>query len=78
LEEINLRKGKKLQRGLGDFTLCEKCNNDTGSWYGASYVNWALQGMVLNQKSKGSGSLYFPFYIYPLRVIKQLITMFFQ
>ena len=27
-------RGRKHQRGAGRFTLCAKCNNDTGSWYG--------------------------------------------
>jgi 5-methylcytosine-specific restriction endonuclease McrA len=26
--------GKWLQRGAGKETLCEQCNNCTGSWYG--------------------------------------------
>ncbi len=26
--------GGRIERGAGDFTLCEDCNNSTGSWYG--------------------------------------------
>src|SRR5262245_19184544 len=35
------RRGRKEQRGFGAFTLCERCNNNTGSWYGGEYVEWA-------------------------------------
>jgi len=27
-------KGPIQQRGMGSYTLCNKCNNDTGHWYG--------------------------------------------
>ena len=30
--------GKYSQRGAGKYTLCERCNNDTGAWYGSDYV----------------------------------------
>ena len=29
------------QKGMGMFSLCEDCNNNTGSWYGDSYVTFA-------------------------------------
>src|SRR5271168_3888346 len=29
------------QRGAGAFTLCEKCNTDTGGWYVPGYSDWA-------------------------------------
>lgn len=34
-------KGKQRQGGVGEHTLCEQCNNDTGSWYADEYVKWA-------------------------------------
>lgn len=29
--------GKIRQKGLGDYTLCEQCNNNTGAWYVPEY-----------------------------------------
>lgn len=59
-------------------TLCAKCNNDTGAWYGPAYVDWAQQGMRLLMASRGHPTLAHPYRIHPLRVIKQVVTMFFS
>ena len=66
------------QRGAGAYTLCQKCNNDTGAWYGTAFANFAHQSLDILKDTKGQPSLYYPFRIYPLRVIKQIITMFFS
>src|SRR5215467_7970637 len=39
--------GRYAQLGAGRYSLCGKCNNDTGGWYGPSYVDFARQAMVL-------------------------------
>jgi hypothetical protein len=67
--------GEKQQRGAGQHTLCEKCNSDTGHWYGAAFADWAHQGMRIVSGTKGLILIY-PFNIYPLRVIKQVLCMF--
>jgi 5-methylcytosine-specific restriction endonuclease McrA len=36
-------KGKTHQIGAGEYTLCEKCNNKTGAWYGNAFADWAYQ-----------------------------------
>lgn len=72
----DIRGGRFLQRGLGGYTLCEPCNNNTGSWYGAAYVEWAAQAMSILIGTKGRASLDYPFNIYPLRVLKQVSAMF--
>lgn len=64
------------QKGFGDYTLCDKCNNDTGGWYGSAYISWVDQGMILSDYIQGKASVYADFKIYPLRVIKQIICMF--
>lgn len=69
---------KKRQGGIGFYSLCEKCNNDTGSWYGSDFVKWAWQGMSILQKAKGRPSLFYPTFFFPLRTIKQIVTMFFS
>jgi hypothetical protein len=68
--------GKWVQGGSGRHTLCEKCNNDTGSLYGRAYVTWARQGVELLERSGGTLSLAYPYRVYPLRVLKQILAMF--
>jgi hypothetical protein len=49
-EEGGLTGGSIDQRGAGDVVLCEPCNNNTGSWYGAELVRAARAGArVLNE-----------------------------
>lgn len=72
-------RGEKRQRGVGEFTLCEPCNN-TGHWYGTEYVEWAKLGFdILDRVPPGEP----PFEVtvrerYPLRFIKQIVTMIFS
>jgi hypothetical protein len=70
--------GKWVQGGVGKETLCDKCNNDTGAWYGSAYVNWARQGMQLLHASGGSLRLAYPYTVFPLRIVKQVAVMFFS
>ena len=70
--------GVKEQRGLGAYTLCRKCNNDTGAWYGNAYVQWAYQGLRIANYAQTAPSLVHTFNIFPLRIIKMIICMFFS
>jgi hypothetical protein len=70
-------KGPVQQRGMGKHTLCADCNNKTGHWYGGSFVDWCYEGLTILQGSKGKPTLYHSSYSYPLRIIKQIATMFF-
>ncbi len=74
----DIRGGRVLQRGLGAYTLCCQCNNDTGSWYSAAYAEWAVQAMQILIGTRGKASLDYPFNLYPLRVLKQIACMFFS
>src|SRR6056297_1324976 len=67
--------GRKQQRGAGKFSLCAKCNNKTGSWYGDAYKTWAIQGLRHCEHATTAPSLAFNFQIFPLRVIKQIACM---
>lgn len=73
-------KGKQHQRGVGWYTLCGKCNNDTGGWYGKSFVDFTYQGykeLSNHQKLINRSWIELNFHkIYPLKIIKQIITMF--
>jgi hypothetical protein len=70
--------GRINQKGAGRFTLCERCNNATGSWYGIPYIEVAKQAMELLDRSGGDVSLAYPYRMYPLRFLKQVVTMFFS
>ena len=65
------------QKGMGYYCLCQSCNNNTGTLYGDSYV--VLARTVHNAMTKrtpddpnGIGFRE----MYPLRFIKQVISMF--
>jgi hypothetical protein len=71
-------KGPIQQRGMGGYTLCERCNNNTGSWYGKRFVDWCYQGMDILIRSNGKPSLIYLNHLFPLAIIKQVVTMFFS
>jgi hypothetical protein len=43
-EEGQMSRGRIEQRGAGGRTLCERCNNSTGSWHGNELARAALAG----------------------------------
>lgn len=65
------------QGGVYFFSICEKCNNNTGRYYARAYSSWCHYSMDILRRTKGDSSLYIPNSLYPLRVIKQIIVMFF-
>lgn len=71
-------RGTILQRGVGAYTLCGRCNNSTGRWYAPAFIEWCYQGMHVLIRSGGRPSLVYLNYLLPLRIIKQIITMFFS
>lgn len=78
LDDLSNLKGKQSQRGAGGYTLCVKCNNDTGAWYGNAFVSWSYQGYHISKYASVAPSIYHLFHIFPLRVIKQIVCMFFS
>lgn len=65
------------QKGMGRYSLCPKCNNDTGSWYGDDYIIVAqvvhsILSKPIDPKYQGFGIRN----IHPLRFIKQVLSMF--
>ena len=68
------------QQGMGKYTLCEKCNNNTGSWYVPTYNDIARDvASYLHKKEQlNHGDIIsFSFKNVPvLSFIKQVITMF--
>ena len=65
------------QMGMGLYSLCPQCNNLTGHWYGSAYNSITkLAAMLLNTDIVPEyHSVELP-KIYPLRIIKQIISMF--
>jgi len=74
----DIRGGRVQQRGVGAHTLCVRCNNDTGAWYGSAYAEWACRAMQIIIGSRGKPTLEYPFNIFPLRALKQVVCMFFS
>jgi hypothetical protein len=71
-------KGPIQQRGMGYYTLCEQCNNNTGAWYGKQFIDWCYQGMEILRRTNGNPSLINLNYLLPLPILKQIVTMFFS
>ena len=71
-------KGRVQQKGSGAYVLCERCNHLTGHWYGSQFVRWCYDAMSVLINADRKPTLYYPFLLYPLPVIKQIITMFFS
>ena len=69
-------RGMQLQAGYGANTLCERCNRTTGKWYVPFFSDWCRQGMEFYDKTGGKAALLYFSIIYPLPIIKQIVTMF--
>lgn len=74
-DHLSGRQRSKYRRGLGQYSLCEQCNNLTGAWYGNAFVEWTKQGLEWFDKVKGERALNLPYYIKPLNVLKQAVVM---
>lgn len=86
-EDVFIRKekakGKIIQGGIGEYTLCKQCNNDTGSWYGSEYTRWARAcfEFLRNRKSPSvepDEAIITLHDVYPLRFLKQVVVCFFS
>lgn len=71
-DEAKFLKGFVYQRGLGGYTLCIECNNNTGSWYGNPYKEWFnLANLYFSELP-----IHTIIKIEPLSVLKQIALMF--
>ena len=67
------------QRGNGKFSLCEKCNNITGSWYAESYIEAAnnITSWLESNTLPNDQEVYLEFSDFnALAFTKQVIAMF--
>ncbi len=87
-EDGTMSGGRIEQRGAGARTLCERCNNNTGSWYGNELALAAraavriLRGTPLEQFDALTEHRWARVVVrlterhpHPLRLIKQIVTM---
>jgi hypothetical protein len=66
---------RRHNRGLGDRSLCGRCNSFTGGNYGDAYLSFAQQAMEYLDVMEKSQSIALPFHIQPLNVLKQIVSM---
>jgi hypothetical protein len=69
-------KGKVQQGGVGGYTLCQPCNNNSGDWYARSLVSWCYRGMDILEQSRGQATIFHMRRTHPLRVLKEIVVMF--
>lgn len=62
--------------GVGAYTLCEPCNNDTGGAYGQAYVEFAKRLAEISDNLPYRTPLNFKFKGFPSRIIRQVLTIF--
>ncbi len=72
-EKSNFR--EPFNKGLGKYSLCERCNNLTGTWYGSAFVDFVEQGLAYYESIKNNKILALPYSIRPLNVLKQILMM---
>lgn len=69
-------KGKYDQGGVGMYSLCPPCNNNTGHWYARALVKWCYRGVEILERCGRNVRVFHMRRCHPLRVFKQIITMF--
>ena len=72
-----------LQRGNGGYYLCEKCNSIMGAWYVPKYNDFVFSvhdrvDKIITEDDYSSENVIqvYAKSIYPLAIVKQIITMF--
>lgn len=63
-------KYQNQQQGMGRYSLCQDCNNNTGSWYGEAYITFARTAHTAIKAYSPSDPNGIGFReMYPLRII---------
>lgn len=70
-------KYQNQQQGMGRYSLCTTCNNNTGAWYGDAYVYFAnvAHAAITNRSDNDPDGITIQG-VYPLRFVKQVLSMF--
>ena len=71
-------KGPKRQGGVWFHTLCGRCNNTFGRWYVPELNRWYWGGDYLLRRVLGDAAAFSARNVYPLRIIKAVVAMFFS
>lgn len=71
-------KYKQKQKGMGKHTLCQRCNNNTGSWYGEDYVIFSntMAALLAKERPQPNMGVSFTIEMRPLNFIKQVLSLF--
>jgi hypothetical protein len=70
-------KRMKSNKGFGSYTLCKKCNNNTGDWYARDFGDFARQGMeIIKSLKEPTYFIVGKYEIKPLNIFKQILMMF--
>lgn len=74
--DIEGLKYQNQQQGMGRYSLCQECNNNTGSWYGDAYITFACTAhtAIKNRTPEDPNGIGFKD-MYPARIIKQVLSM---
>lgn len=73
---IDFRNQKPDPKGLYYRTLCEDCNNLTGNKYVSSFSDFCINGLTALQRRISKSKVIPVIEIYPLRIIKQVFSIF--
>jgi len=77
LRKIDSKNITKKQGGIGFYSLCRNCNTNFGTWYVRAYSEWVKQSINYIEFIIKNPLDNFVVKIYPLRVLKQIVSMFF-
>ncbi len=75
--DISGMKYTNQQKGMGVFSLCQECNNNTGAYYGNEYLGFVKRAVAMIHFGVPEQCDLIEFHeVYPLRFIKQVCSMF--
>ena len=71
-------KYKQKQNGLGKYSLLERANNNSGSWYGEDYVIFSntMAALLAKERPQPNMGVSFTIEMRPLNFIKQVLSLF--
>lgn len=71
-------KYKQKQKGMGLYSLCSSCNNNTGAWYGEDYIIFSntMAKLLTDEKPQPNTGIKFEVDIKPLNILKQILSFF--
>lgn len=68
-------KGQFKENGFALYTLCKKCNEQTGLWYVNEFAKWAREADRIFRETDGDPKISRLYHGYPSRFLKQVVAM---